>query len=58
MYILGALSGTLALLVSLLPISISLGMLAFAVLLTLVGIVFLERAPYERQVRKAAPATD
>jgi UDP-GlcNAc:undecaprenyl-phosphate GlcNAc-1-phosphate transferase len=57
MYILGALCGTLALLVSFLPISISLGVLVFAVLLALAGIAFLERAPYERQTEKAA-ATD
>ena len=58
MYILGAVSGLLALLVSFLHISISFGVLAFAVLLALAGIAFLERAPYERQTRKAAAAAD
>jgi len=56
MYILGALCGTLALLVSFLPISISLGVLVFALLLALAGIAFLERAPYDRQTEKAAAA--
>jgi UDP-GlcNAc:undecaprenyl-phosphate GlcNAc-1-phosphate transferase len=58
MYILGAVSGLLALLVSFLRISISFGVLAFAVLLALAGISFLERAPYERQTDKAAAAAD
>jgi UDP-GlcNAc:undecaprenyl-phosphate GlcNAc-1-phosphate transferase len=58
MYILGAVSGLLALLVSSLPVAISLGVLALAVVLALIGIAFLERAPYERQTRKAAAAAD
>jgi UDP-GlcNAc:undecaprenyl-phosphate GlcNAc-1-phosphate transferase len=58
MYILGAVSGLLALLVSVLRISISLGVLAFAVILSIAGIAFLERAPYERQTDKAAAAAD
>src|SRR6201987_1821296 len=57
MYLLGAVSGLLALLVSFLRISISFGVFALAVLLALAGIVFLERSPYERQTeRVAAPA--
>jgi hypothetical protein len=43
-------------LVSLLHIAISLGVLIFAVLLAFGGIIFLERAPYERQPRKASVA--
>jgi UDP-GlcNAc:undecaprenyl-phosphate GlcNAc-1-phosphate transferase len=59
MYILGAISGSLALLVSSLPIAMSGGLLAFALLAALAGIAFLERAPYERQtVKPAAAATD
>src|SRR5437667_199114 len=59
MYILGAFSGSLALLVSLLPLSLSLGLIVFAVVAALSGIAFLERAPYERQTAKpAAAATD
>jgi len=58
MYVLGAVSGLLALLVSFLRISISGGVFALAVLLALVGIAFLERAPYERQTDKVAAAAD
>ena len=59
MYILGAFSGSLALLVSFLPLSLSLGLIVFAVVAALSGIAFLERAPYERQTAKpAAVATD
>src|SRR5216684_23183 len=57
MYILGALSGSLALLVSFLPIPISLGVLAFAIILAVAGIAFLERAPYERQTSKSPAAS-
>jgi len=56
-YILGALSGSLALLVSFLPIPISLGVLAFAIILVVAGITFLERAPYERQTSKSPAAS-
>ena len=58
MYILGAVCGLLALLVSSLPISTSFGVLALAVILAVIGIAFLERAPYERQTRKTAAAAD
>jgi UDP-GlcNAc:undecaprenyl-phosphate GlcNAc-1-phosphate transferase len=58
MYILAGVSGSLALLVSYLPIATSLGLLAFAVVVALGGIGFLERAPYERQADKPAAATD
>ena len=58
MYILGAVSGLLALLISYQPISISLVLLAFAVLVVLAGIALLERAPYERQIGKSSAATD
>ncbi len=57
MYILGALCGSLALLVSFLPIPISLGVLAFAIILVVAGIAFLERAPYERQTSKSPAAS-
>jgi len=56
MYILGAASGSLALLVSYLPIAISVGVLAIALLTALAGIVFLERAPYECQTKPASAA--
>ena len=58
MYILGAVSGLLAFLVSFLRFSISFGVFALAVLLALAGIAFLERAPYERQTDKVAAAAD
>jgi UDP-GlcNAc:undecaprenyl-phosphate/decaprenyl-phosphate GlcNAc-1-phosphate transferase len=58
MYILGAVSGLLALLVSSLPISVSFGVLALTVILAVIAIAFLERAPYERQTRKATDAAD
>jgi hypothetical protein len=58
MYILGAISGSLALLVSYLPVSMALAVVAVAVIVALGGVAFLERAPYERQSRKAAAATD
>ena len=58
MYIVGAVCGSLALLVSYLPVSISAAVLALTVLLALAGIAFLERAPFERQSSKAAAATD
>ena len=56
MYILGAASGSLALLVSFLPLTTSLGLIAFAVVAALGGIAFLERAPYERQTSNPAAA--
>lgn len=58
MYMVGALSGALALLVSTFPISYALLAVFFAAVVALIGIVFLERAPYERQARKPAAATD
>jgi UDP-GlcNAc:undecaprenyl-phosphate/decaprenyl-phosphate GlcNAc-1-phosphate transferase len=58
MYILGAASGSLALLISYQPISISLILLAFAVIVVLAGVALLERAPYERQIRKPSAAAD
>ena len=56
MYILGAASGSLALLFSFLPLAMSLGLIAFAVVAALSGIAFLERAPYERQTANPASA--
>jgi len=58
MYMVGAVSGALALLVSTFPISFALISAVFAAALALIAITYLERAPYERQVRKAAAATD
>ena len=58
MYILGAVSGALALVVSYQSISVSLGVLGIALLAALGGITYLERAPYERQSRKTTSAAD
>jgi UDP-GlcNAc:undecaprenyl-phosphate/decaprenyl-phosphate GlcNAc-1-phosphate transferase len=58
MYILGAASGSLALLISYQPISISLILLAFALVVVLAGVALLERAPYERQIHKPSAAAD
>ncbi len=58
MYILGAASGSLALLISYQPISVSLILLAFTVLVVLAAVALLERAPYERQIRKPSAAAD
>jgi len=58
MYSVGAVSGSLALFVSYLPVAISLALLAFSLLAAVAGIAFLERAPYERQVAKNAAASD
>ena len=58
MYILGAASGSVALLISYQPIAISLILLAFAVVVVLAGVALLERAPYERQIRNPSAAAD
>ncbi len=56
MYIVGALGGILALLVSTLSSKIAVVIVTAAVLAVFGAVAFLERAPYERQVRKAAGA--
>jgi UDP-GlcNAc:undecaprenyl-phosphate GlcNAc-1-phosphate transferase len=58
MYMVGALSGALALLVSTFPVSIAAGAAVLAVVIALLSVALLERAPYERQVRNTATATD
>ena len=58
MYILGAAVGSLAILVSYLPATISLLVVALAVVLALIGIALLERAPYERQTLKSISSAD
>lgn len=52
MYLIGVISGVLALLVSTVKASTGLAILALAVLGALAGILYLERAPYEKQGRK------
>ena len=58
MYMVGALCGALALLVSTLPIVLSVTIGIFVVIFAFAGIVYLERAPYERQIRKPATVMD
>lgn len=58
MYMIGALCGALALLVSTLHISFSIAAGLLATVIVFVGVVYFERAPYERQIRKTATATD
>ena len=58
MYMIGALAGALALLVSTLALSFSLALGIFAAIVALLGVALLERAPYERQARKTVAATD
>jgi UDP-GlcNAc:undecaprenyl-phosphate/decaprenyl-phosphate GlcNAc-1-phosphate transferase len=58
MYVVGLVSGSLALLVNYLPVGFSLAALVAAVILASVGLTFLERAPYEHQHRKPAAVTD
>jgi UDP-GlcNAc:undecaprenyl-phosphate GlcNAc-1-phosphate transferase len=54
LYLLGALSGGAAVLVSYLPARGALIAAAVTLLLVLGGVAFLEHAPYERQMRKPA----
>jgi UDP-GlcNAc:undecaprenyl-phosphate/decaprenyl-phosphate GlcNAc-1-phosphate transferase len=56
MYMVGALSGALALLLSTVAVPAGLALLAGAIVLAFAGVVFLERAPYERQAPKQLAA--
>jgi UDP-GlcNAc:undecaprenyl-phosphate GlcNAc-1-phosphate transferase len=56
LYLFGALSGGAAIWVSYLPPGGVLLVSVIAILAVLAGVAFLERAPYERQVRKPATA--
>ena len=56
LYSLGALTGGAAILVAYLPPSGALISAAIAGALVLIGVALLERAPYDRQKRKPAPA--
>jgi TRAP-type mannitol/chloroaromatic compound transport system permease large subunit len=53
MYLLGAISGSLAILVSYLPTKQALMVAALVVAAGLIGVALLERAPYEQQVKKS-----
>jgi UDP-GlcNAc:undecaprenyl-phosphate/decaprenyl-phosphate GlcNAc-1-phosphate transferase len=52
MYLLGAISGSLAILVSYLPTKQAILVAIFTIVSALIGVALLERAPYERQTRK------
>src|SRR5215831_4944994 len=54
MYLLGAVSGSLAILVSYMPTRRAIFVAIFVAAAVLMGVAFLERAPYEQQVRKTA----
>src|SRR3984957_20526707 len=56
LYSLGVVTGGAAVLVTYLPPAGALTIAAFALVLTLIGVALLERAPYEPQKRKSVPA--
>jgi UDP-GlcNAc:undecaprenyl-phosphate GlcNAc-1-phosphate transferase len=56
MYLIGAVGGSLAIVVSYLPTKQALVLAIATVTVSLVGVAFLERAPYERQVKKTISA--
>jgi UDP-GlcNAc:undecaprenyl-phosphate GlcNAc-1-phosphate transferase len=56
LYFLGAVGGGAAVFVSYLSLQKSLFVGALALAIIFAGVAYLERAPYERQTRKAAPA--
>jgi len=56
MYMVGALCGSLALLVSTYSVSFGVAAVVIAVAIALAGVAYLERAPYERQTRKPGAA--
>jgi UDP-GlcNAc:undecaprenyl-phosphate GlcNAc-1-phosphate transferase len=56
MYLIGAISGSLAIVVSYLSTMRAILLAVAVVAVALMGVALLERAPYERQVKKAATA--
>jgi UDP-GlcNAc:undecaprenyl-phosphate GlcNAc-1-phosphate transferase len=57
MYLIGAISGSLAILASYLSTTRAILLAVAAIVTTLIGVALLERAPYEKQAKKAAAAT-
>ena len=57
MYMVGAISGVVALVISTLTVSMTIALVASVVLVAAAGIAFLERAPYERQASINAKAS-
>lgn len=54
MYLVGAISGSLAILVSYLSTTRAILLAVAVIVTTLIGVALLERAPYEKQAKKAA----
>lgn len=57
MYLIGAITGSLAILVSYLPTRQSILVATVVVAVALIGVAFLEKAPYERQPKKSTSVT-
>ena len=57
MYLIGAISGSLAILASYLSTTRAILLAVSVIVAVLVGVALLERAPYEKQAKKAATAT-
>jgi len=57
MYLIGAISGSLAILASYLSTSRTILLAVAVIATTLIGVALLERAPYEKQAKKAAATT-
>src|SRR5215475_3130191 len=57
MYLVGAITGSLAILVSYLPTRQSILVATVVVAVALIGVAFLEKAPYERQSKKSTSVT-
>ncbi len=54
MYLIGTITGSLAILVSYLTAKQAILLTIFVVAAAILGVALLERAPYERQVKKPA----
>jgi len=57
MYLIGAISGSLAILTSYLPMTRTILLAVAVIVATLTGVALLERAPYEKQPKKAVTTT-
>jgi len=57
MYLIGAISGSLAILASYLPTTRTILLAVAVIVATLTGVALLERAPYEKQPKKAVTTT-
>jgi UDP-GlcNAc:undecaprenyl-phosphate/decaprenyl-phosphate GlcNAc-1-phosphate transferase len=57
MYLIGAISGSLAILASYLPTTRTILLAVAVIVATLIGVALLERAPYEKQAKKPVTTT-